>query len=188
MNDRGPFLWLSKKAPPAGFSELPRGGMCVCTFLFVTRDDRILLGKYADDPKWEELAGLDQGRRLANANGWTIPASHLKFGEDPRQTARRIGEQILLMEGARYSEPRTEVDAYPSQWTPGETHYDLWFFVDAAPPRTYEARAPAWYHELGWQDPRTLAAAGYSRAHEDVVARWLASRSGGTRRAIGPTR
>src|SRR6266705_2097419 len=136
MNDRGPFLWLSKKAPPAGFSELPRGGMCVCTFLFVVRDDRILLGKYADDPEWEDLAGLDQGRRLTNANGWTIPASHLKFGEDPRQTALRIGEQILLMQGARYSEPRTEVDAYPSQLTPGETHYDIWFFVDAVPTRT----------------------------------------------------
>src|SRR6266540_2920988 len=87
MNDRGPFLWLSKKAPPAGFSELPRGGMCVCTFLFVTRDDRILLGKYADDPKWEELAGLDQGRRLTNANGWTIPASHLKFGRSAADRA-----------------------------------------------------------------------------------------------------
>ncbi len=188
MNDRGPFLWLSKKAPPAGFSELPRGGMCVCTFLFVVRDDRILLGKYADDPEWEDLAGLDQGRRLTNANGWTIPASHLKFGEDPRQTALRIGEQILLMQGARYSEPRTEVDAYPSQLTPGETHYDIWFFVDAVPARTYEARAPAWYRELGWHDPRTLAASGYGRAHEDVVARWLTTRSDGTRHAAERSR
>jgi len=188
MNDRGPFLWLSKKAPPAGFSELPRGGMCVCTFLFVVRDDRILLGKYADDPEWEDLAGLDQGRRLTNANGWTIPASHLKFGEDPRQTALRIGEQILLMQGARYSEPRTEVDAYPSQLTPGETHYDIWFFVDAVPARTYEARAPAWYRELGWHDPRTLAASGYGRAHEDVVARWLMTRSDGARHAAERSR
>ncbi len=162
--------------------------MCVCAFLFVTRDDQILLGKYADDPKWEELAGLDQGRRRTNANGWTIPASHLKFGEDPRQTARRIGEQILLMQGAQYSEPRTEVDAYPSQFSPGETHYDIWFFVDAVPPRTYEARAPAWYRELEWRDPRTLAASGYARAHEDVVARWLAIRSKGTRPAAESTR
>ena len=188
MNDRGPFLWLSKKAPPAGFSELPRGGMCVCTFLFVTRDDRILLGKYADDPKWEELAGLDSERRRTNANGWTIPASHLKFGEDPRQTALRIGEQILLMQGARYSEPRTEVDAYPSQLTPGETHYDIWFFVDANPPNTYEPQPPPWYTELRWQDPRTTPAGEYARGHEDVVARWLTMRSEPTHRAAGSAR
>ncbi|HYT17475.1 MAG TPA: hypothetical protein VEO18_04410 [Thermoplasmata archaeon] len=188
MNDRGPFLWLSKKAPPAGFSELPRGGMCLSTFLFVTRKDRILLGKYADDPKWEELAGLDADRRRTNANGWTIPASHLKFGEDPRDAARRIGEHIVRMSGARYSEPRTEVDLYPSKMVPGEMHYDIWFLVDAAPPNTYEPQPPAWYTELRWHDPRTAPASEYARGHEDVVARWLTSHSEGTRRAAESTR
>ncbi|HEX9341335.1 MAG TPA: hypothetical protein VF992_09265 [Thermoplasmata archaeon] len=178
MNDRGPFLWLSKKAPPAGFSDLPRGGMCVCAFLFVTRNGRILLGKYADDPTWEELAGLDPERRQTNANGWTIPASHLKFGEDPRETARRVGEQILQMQGARYAEPRSEVDLYPSKMVPGEMHYDIWFFVDATPPAAYEAHALPWYTEMRWHDPKGLSASEYARGHEDVVARWLAVRPG----------
>ncbi len=185
MNDRGPFLWLSKKAPPAGFSDLPRGGMCVCAFLFVTRNGRILLGKYADDSTWEELAGLEPERRRTNANGWTIPASHLKFGEDPRDAARRIGERVLRMQGARYSEPRTEVDLYPSKMFPGEMHYDIWFLVDASPTTAYEAEAPPWYTELGWQDPRTTPASEYARGHEDVVARWLTTRSETTHRAAG---
>jgi NUDIX domain len=173
----GPFLWLMKHAPPAGFQELPPAGMCVCAYLFVTRRGQILLGKYADDPKWESLAGLDPGRRRTHGKGWTVPASHLKFGEDPREAARRIGEEALQIPGLRYSEPRSEVDFYPSKVVSGEMHYDIWFFVDGTPPKGYELRVPPWYTELAWQDPRALPATAYARGHEDVVARWMASKS-----------
>ncbi len=176
MSDRGPFLWVSTRAPPAGFTSPPPGGLCVCAFLFVTNGDRILLGKYADNPKWEELAGLDPGRYRTHGKGWTIPASHLKLGEDSRDAARRIGETMLGMPGAHYSEPRSEVDFYPSKEAPGEMHYDIWFFIDAAPPKTFELRVPPWYAQLQWHDPRALAATEYARGHQDVVERWLAKR------------
>src|SRR6266516_3730441 len=117
MSDRGPFLWISRHSPPAGFTEPPRGGMCVCAFLFVTRDDQILLGKYADDPKWEELAGLDQGRRRTNANGWTIPASHLKFGEDPASGLPRI---LPDLEVTRWNRPAVRVRPPAALVQPGE--------------------------------------------------------------------
>ncbi len=177
MPGEGPFLWISMQAPPAGFQTFPPGGMCLSVFLFVPDHGRILLGKYRDDPRWEELAGLDPDRRRRHGQGWTVPASHLKFGEDPRDAARRIGEEILRMSGARYSEPRTEVDRYESKLAPGHTHYDIWFFVDATPPNGYEVRVPPWYSELVWRDPKTLPATEYARGHEDVVARWLAIRA-----------
>ena len=151
--------------------------MCVCAYLFVTRRDQLLLGKYADDPQWEALAGLEPERRRTHGWGWTVPATHLKLGEDPREAARRIGEEILRIPGLRYSEPRPEVDFYPSKMAPGEKHYDIWFFVDGAPPKDYELQVPPWYTELSWQDPRTLPAPTYARGHEDVVARWLATKS-----------
>lgn len=177
MSGTGPFLWLMKHAPPSGFEQLPPGGMCVCAYLFVTRRGQILLGKYADDPKWEALAGLDPDRRRTHGKGWTVPASHLKFGEDPRDAAHRVGEGVLGIPGLRYSEPRSEVDFYPSKMVPGEMHYDIWFFVDGTPPKEYEFRVPPWYTELSWQDPRTVPATAYARGHEDVVARWLAAKS-----------
>lgn len=177
MAGTGPFLWLMKHAPPAGFSQLPAGGMCLSVFLFVSRRGQILLGKYKDDPKWEDLAGLDPDRRQRHGRGWTIPASHLKLGEDPRDAATRIGEQILRLPGARYSEPRVEVDFYASEAVPGEMHYDIWFFVDAVPPDRREVSVPPWYAALEWHNPRSLPATEYARGHEDVVARWLASKS-----------
>ena len=173
MTGEGPFLWLSTAAPPAGFSQLPRGGMCLSAFLFVTDRGQLLLGKYKDDPKWEELTGLDPERRRIHGRGWTVPASHLKYGEDPRMAAHRIAEEVLQISGATYSEPRVEVDFYEPKRFPGALHYDIWFFVDAVPPNEYKLRVPSWYAELGWHDPRSLPATAYARGHEDVVARWL---------------
>ena len=176
MPGEGPFLWLSKSGPPAGFWSLPPGGMCVCAFLFVKHDGKILLGKYADDPKWEELVGLDAGRRQRHGKGLTIPATHLRFGEDPRDAARRIGTEVLRLSALKYSEPRVEVDVYPSNDFPGNMHADVWFLVDATLYDGTSVAVPPWYRELGWHDPRTTPGNMYARAHEDVVARWLSPR------------
>jgi len=177
MSGDGPFLWLNEDAPPAGFRHLPPGGMCVSAFVFVLRGDSILLGKYADDPAWDELAGLDGTRRTIHGKGWTIPASQLKYGEDPREAGRRIVEDVLRIEGATFSEPRSEVDLYESHRFPGHLHYDMWFLMEATRPRDAPISKPAWYAELGWKDPRTLPASEYARGHQDVVARWLERRN-----------
>lgn len=177
MPGDGPFLWIRDQSSPYGFWRPPEGGMCINTFLFVRDGSKILLGKYADDPMWEELAGLDASRRKANAGGWIIPASHMKFGEDPRASARRVGEELLQIPGMTYSEPRVETDFYPAKFAAGKMHYDIWFLVDAVPPSSWRVKAPPWFAELAWQDPRTLPASAYARAHEDVVARWLEPRT-----------
>ena len=177
MPGNGPFLWLAKGAPPAGFWELPPGGMCLSAFLFVTHVDRILLGKYKDDPKWEELAGLDPDFRRIHGQGWTIPASQLKFGEDPRDAARRVGEKILQIPGMKYSEPRVETDFYEPKRFPGALHYDVWFLFDGTLTGNWKLQMPPWYAELAWHDPTRVSPSAYARGHEDVVARWMQRRT-----------
>ena len=176
MVGEGPFLWLRDQSSPYGFWRPPEGGFCVNAFLFVRKDSKILLGKYGDHPKWGELAGLDAGRVQRFGSGWTVPGSHMKFGEDPRNAARRIGEDILQAPRLAYTEPRAESDTYPAAFADGKPHYDLWFFFDATAPGGWEAKAPPWYKELAWQDPKTLPASAYARGHEDVVAQWLQAR------------
>lgn len=175
MAGDGPFLWLSDTGPPTGFRRVPPGGMCLSAFLFVRRSDRILLGKYRDHPAWETLAGLDPERVRVHSQGWTIPASQLKFGEDPRAAARRIAEEILRIPTMRFSEPRVETDFYEPKRFPGRMHYDVWFLVDAIPHDGVKLEIPPWYAELEWHDPRAVPASEYARGHEDVVARWLRS-------------
>lgn len=174
MRGEGPFLWLSEKGSPWGYHRLPPGGLCLGAFVFLRQGSKILLGKYADDPRWEELAGLDEGRRRAHGRGWTVPASHLKFGEDPRVAGRRIVRDVLALDGVRLGEPRVEVDVgTPARFPELGDHMDVWFFLEAEVPQGVEVKAPPWFRELAFVDPRRLAPADYGRSHEDVVARWL---------------
>lgn len=177
---QGPFLWFSARGSPWGYHSLPPAGMCISAFVFVTRGDEVLLGKYRNDPRWEAMAGLDEGRRLAHGKGWTIPASHLKYGEDPREAARRVAHEILgLPEGTlRLSEPRVEVEVgVPVRFPEVGDHYDMWFFVDAEWTRAEDPKVPDWFVDLRFVDPRALKAEEWGRSHEDVMARWLQVRT-----------
>lgn len=181
MDGEGPFLWLSTAAPRRGFRMIPPNGMCVSAFVLLTQNGQLLLGKYADDPRWEDLAGLNEDRWRAHGTGWTIPASQLKFGEEPRAAGRRIVEEILGLRGVALSEPRIESDHYvPRRFPELGMHYDLWLLFHAEVPASTRIGRPAWYRELAFVDPGTLADAEYARGHEDIVARWRAPRPAST--------
>jgi ADP-ribose pyrophosphatase YjhB (NUDIX family) len=171
------FLWLAPFAPPDGYTTVPRGGMCLCAFLFVTSGERILLGKYAPHPAWKRLAGMEDKGIRANANGWTLPGRHLKFGEDPREAARHIGEEILLIDrGLTYPDPHVATFCYEPAAAPGEKHYDVHFFFEIPLGNGDGLRTPPWYEALAWFDIGTLLPGQFARQHQDVVEAWLKAR------------
>lgn len=183
MKGRGPYLWINKYAPPAGFHTVPPGGMCISVFLFVRRGRRLLLCKVREHPAWEKLAGEDRERMRADAGRWKVPARQLRLGEDPRDAARQLGEAILGLKGLKYREPRVEVEF----WKLGDQasgpparrklfHYDMWFLVDGALPAGRAVACPDWFAELAWVDPQTVGAKGWAGFHGDVVARWQKAR------------
>jgi len=137
------------------------------------------LGKYAEHPAWEQLAGMDSQRIRANAAGWTIPSSHLKFGEDPRETARRIGEEILTLDkGLAYPEPYVKTFFYEPKMAPGEKHFDVLFLFEVSVGAGAKIGIPPWYETLGWIDLGAVQHEKFSRQHEDVMDAWLRARSG----------
>jgi ADP-ribose pyrophosphatase YjhB (NUDIX family) len=173
------FLWLAPFAPAKGCTNVPRGGMCLCAFLFVVNGERILLGKYAEHPAWERLTGMDSKRVEAHSGGWTLPASHLKFGEDPRDAARRIGEDILMInKGLDYSEPHVETFFYEPAIAPGEKHFDVIFLFEVLVGADIRIRKPPWYEALEWHDAKAMRREQFARQHEDVVEVWLKARAG----------
>jgi ADP-ribose pyrophosphatase YjhB (NUDIX family) len=174
MSGDGPFLWFSEQGPPKSYHRLPRTGMCISAFVFVRQGDKLLLGKYADTPKWEELSGMDPTRWRTHGKGWTIPASHLKYGEEPRAAGRRVAEEILGLHGSDLSEPRIESDlGEPARFPGMGDHYDLWLFFDVELPAGATVERPAWWRELAFVDPRKLSPADWGRSHDDIAARWL---------------
>ncbi len=183
MKGKGPYLWINKYAPDAGFHTVPPGGMCIGVFLFVRRGRRVLLGKVREHPAWAELAGETPERMRGDAGRWKIPARQLRLGEDPRDAARQIGEEMLGLKGLRYGEPRVEVEF----WKLGDQasgppsrrrlfHYDMWLLVEATLKPGREVACPAWFTELAWVDPRTVGKKGWARFHGDVVGRWQKGR------------
>ncbi len=170
----GSFLWLAPFAPPKGWTGVPRGGMCLCAFLFVVRGEKILLGKYADHPAWENLSGMESKRVRANARGWTIPASHLKFGEDPRDAARRIGEEILTLDkGLVYSEPSVTTFFYEPAIAPGK-NTSMCCFSSKSPSRraSTSASLPGMKRSNG-SISGPCGTEQFARQHEDVAEAWL---------------
>jgi len=168
------FLWLAPFAPPKGYTSVPEGGMCLCVFLFVIRGREVLLGKYREHTAWEKIAGLDERRVKSNQNGFTLPASHLKFGEDPADAARRIGEEILILPNdLSYSEPVVQTFFYELSIVPGKMHFDVLFLYDLVLKENYEIGIPPWYASLEWFDMDILMNLKYARQHEDVVSAWL---------------
>jgi len=178
QNGGSSFLWLAPFAPPKGWKEVPKGGMCLCAYLFVVREGKLLLGKYADHPAWERLCGMDSGRVRTHASGWTIPASHLKFGEDPRVAARRIGEEILMLaKGLVYSEPFVKTFFYEPAIAPGERHFDVLFLIDVSIGAGVALSNPPWYAALEWFPLAAVQGVRFARQHVDVAETWLRKRA-----------
>jgi len=168
------FLWLAPFAPSKGYTSVPAGGMCLCAFLFVVKGHEVLLGKYREHPAWERITGMDAGRVKANQHGFTLPASHLKFGEDPMDAARRIADEILMLpKELTYSEPLVQTFFYEPSIAPGERHFDVLFFYDVVLDEAFKTVHPPWYASLEWFDVDVLINQKYARQHEDVVSAWL---------------
>jgi ADP-ribose pyrophosphatase YjhB (NUDIX family) len=168
------FLWIAPFAPPKGHITVPPGGMCLCVFLFVKRGDKILLGKYKEHPEWEKIAGMDEKRVKNNTYGYTLPASHLKFGEDPSDAAKRILKEILcLPDSLLLSEPIVQTFFYEVAVAPGEMHFDVLFLYDVILDESINITLPPWYASLEWFDTDILMNQKFARQHEDVVSAWL---------------
>lgn len=168
------FLWLSPFAPLKGYKSVPPGGMCLCAFLFVIRGREVLLGKYREHPAWKKIAGMDEGRIKNNSHGFTLPASHLKFGEEPLVAARRVGEEILQLPiGLTYSEPLVQTFFYEPMGAPGELHYDLLLLHEVIIDADLKIDIPPWYTALEWFDVDVLMNQKYARQHEDVILAWM---------------
>jgi hypothetical protein len=189
MPGRGPYLWINKYAPAAGFHQVPPGGMCIGVFLFVRRGDKLLLGKVRPHDAWAKLAGEETTRMDADARGWKIPARQLKLGEDPRDAARQIGEEMLGLKGLRYGEPRVEVEFWKlgaqASGPPSRRklfHYDMWFLVDARMAQGRNVDCPPWFSALAWNEPGKIGKRGWARFHNDVWARWKRARGAKARR------
>ncbi|HTS33065.1 MAG TPA: hypothetical protein VMI55_03895 [Thermoplasmata archaeon] len=173
------FARMNPGSAPLGpaYSVVPSGGMCLSAFVVLSppgEPKRVLVGRVAPDPRWEEIGALDPERAARFANHWMLPATQLLLFESPGEAARRIGRELLGLELTDLSGPQVFSEAYRRpESTAEDPHWDLHFVFRGTGPRTPPAH-PLW-RELTYLSVGETDRAGFARNHGDVLelAGWV---------------
>ncbi len=151
---------------------LPEAGFCLSSFAIFRQGSEVLLGKPRDHPRWEaewapNFAAYDPKDREAEFRSWRLPASYLYEGEHPDQAFERVMEDQLGVEDYRAGPASIRAFYDPSDWFPGELHYDLCFVyeVEAEPP----LKVPPWFRALEYVECSSLRRGDFGSAMGDLA-------------------
>lgn len=159
------FMRISKTTQPPRIDDIPEGGMCLSSFLVITKRGKpghVLLGILDPRAPWERIGALDSRRAELNSRGWMLPSSHLLLYESPQESAARIAREQLETEQLSLQGPLVFSEVYGPK-----RHWDIEFvFLGEleSPPR-----AKAW-SRLEFVDTSSLRRSDFARSHEDILA------------------
>lgn len=151
----------ARYGPADRYPPPPGAGMCISAFAVMRRGDKVVLGQPSLEhfDRWTDawVSGwlmYSKQEVAALHDHWRLPSSYLLEGEHPDDALRRIMRDQLGVRGYTASSPSVFSATWPSDWYPGQRHWDLAFVyeVRAALPR----RVPPWWRTLAWADPRGL--------------------------------
>lgn len=126
---------LAWYGPIDRYNPAPGGGMCISVFAVVKEGDSYLIGRPARTgrwfsdwiPAWNSYPDEDLE---AVFEQWRLPSGYLREGEHPDGCLGRIMREQVGVKRFRASPPRIFSYANPSDWYPGNTHWDLVFAYD----------------------------------------------------------
>jgi ADP-ribose pyrophosphatase YjhB (NUDIX family) len=106
--------------------------MCLSAFVLARKESKFLLGIPRRHERWipEWISGWAnyQEKELEEAfNQWRLPSAYLREGEHPDDTAKRVLRDQLGLRRFEISAPTIFSYTWPSDWYPGNYHWDLAF-------------------------------------------------------------
>ena len=119
------FAHFRRDAPPPRVSEIPEGGLCISTFVILSKrgsPDLVLMGHINKKARWDHIGALDPERIERHSKGWMLPSSALILGESPQQAAERILKEQLGLTDQPLEGPRIFSEVYGPM-----NHWDLEF-------------------------------------------------------------
>jgi len=98
-----------------------------------------------------------------------LPASHLKFGESPDESAQRIIRDQLLVEvqNLKLAGIQSHLSGEPTDLE--NNHWDLCIIYKATVPEP--SNVPEWFSELRYVSVENLRSSDFTRGHGDILAR-----------------
>jgi ADP-ribose pyrophosphatase YjhB (NUDIX family) len=142
---------LAWYGPTDRYNPPPGGGMCISVFAVVKKGDSYLIGKPARTerwfsewiPAWNSYAQEDLEDVFEQ---WRLPSGYLREGEHPDDCLRRVMREQVDVRRFEVSSTRIFSYATPSDWYPGNAHWDLVFAYDVASDQ--KLRKLPWWKEL----------------------------------------
>jgi ADP-ribose pyrophosphatase YjhB (NUDIX family) len=106
--------------------------MCISAFAVVKEGDACLLGVPRGRrnwiAEWVPAWGAYSKEDLKDAfKQWRLPSGYLREGEHPDDCLRRVVREQLGVRSFKASRPRVFSYSAPSDWYPGNEHWDLVF-------------------------------------------------------------
>lgn len=171
MVERRLFCRFNKywEDPNLAIKEIPDGGFCLSAFVVLTKTankEEILLGKINPEANWEYVGALNKNFATNIAKGWMIPSSHLIFGEDPKDAAKRILREQLGLEKLELKGPFVVSFQYPSSRMPQYMHWDIEFIFSGEVNNV--AKNELW-NELQFVNIKNVSRKDFARGHEDIL-------------------
>src|SRR5579862_975310 len=149
---------FARYGPSEHYEEAPSAGMCISVFALVKRAGKkgVLLGLPKQDVRWpSEWLGAWKTyseKELAEAyRQWRLPSSYLREGEHPENAIKRIMADQVGMDDYSISTKGPRVFSYytPSEWYPGNNHWDLAFVYEVkVKGKSQSKEIPRWWQEL----------------------------------------
>ncbi|MDG6985740.1 MAG: NUDIX hydrolase [Nitrososphaerota archaeon] len=115
----------------------PKGGFCISAFAVAKENDRVLLLKPRDHPRWAEEWAPNWRRYTPDTllhewESWRFPSSYVKEGESPEDTLSRIIREQLELRSYEVISSRLLNFYEPSRSFPGSMHWDYCFVYEVA--------------------------------------------------------
>jgi hypothetical protein len=155
------FAWYG---PADRYQSPPGGGMCISVFAVAKEGDEVLAGlpeqheRWASEwiPGWRSYSKEDYGDLFRQ---WRLPCGYLREGEHPDICVSRVMREQVGVERFDISAPRVLSYTWPSDWYPGNDHWDLVFVYDVR--LRSPIRMGAWWKELGFVGRTELSGARF---------------------------
>ncbi|HEX9710505.1 MAG TPA: hypothetical protein VGB42_11155 [Candidatus Thermoplasmatota archaeon] len=139
--------------------------VCLSTYIVSEAGDGLLVGRRANDPRWEQLDHAHPVDPQVGTTLWVLPATHLLVGETPSQAAKRVAKDQLLAPWLQLEDGGTFAHLRPS--VEGDPHWELAFVFET---ELTVSKAPPWFTELRGLQRRYLRYESFAAGHGDIAA------------------
>jgi ADP-ribose pyrophosphatase YjhB (NUDIX family) len=181
---------FARYGPSDHYESPPPAGMCISVFAVVKRQGKkgVLFGLPRPDNRWPtdwltSWRSYSEKELSKSYQEWRLPSVYLAEGEHPDEALRRIMKEQIGIANFEMPKGGPRIYSYsaPSDWYPGNNHWDLVFVYDIKVRPKDVKDVPRWWQELGFMKKKEIRGKNFGW-NEDLM-RDLELLNGGAKKA-----